>query len=122
MIILEYNAVEVDYCVSCHGVWLDAGELELLFGDRSITRGFLTAGNPAPGKGEKARPCPICDKKMKKAATGGEHPVTYDACARNHGLWFDQGELGAVLLHGSPAKGGGQVAAWLREMFPGTED
>ncbi|MCK7521491.1 MAG: zf-TFIIB domain-containing protein [Ignavibacteriales bacterium] len=27
---LELEQIEVDYCTSCEGVWLDAGELELL--------------------------------------------------------------------------------------------
>ncbi|MCL4278881.1 MAG: zf-TFIIB domain-containing protein, partial [Ignavibacteriaceae bacterium] len=30
MIVLELEQVEVDYCTNCAGVWLDAGELELL--------------------------------------------------------------------------------------------
>lgn len=117
MMILEYEGVEVDYCDACHGIWLDAGELELLFADRAITEGFLTAGDPAHAKGEKARRCPLCGKKMSKATTGGEQPVVYDACPRGHGLWFDHGELATVLEHGSPARGGEAVAAWLRSLF-----
>lgn len=118
MVVLEYQSVEVDYCVSCRGIWLDAGELELLLGDRAMSDGFLTAGDPARGKGEKARPCPICDKKMGKATTGGDDPVVYDRCPRGHGLWFDQGELALVLRYGSAAAGGEAVASWLREIFP----
>ena len=30
MIVLELNDVEIDYCLSCKGIWLDTGELELL--------------------------------------------------------------------------------------------
>jgi len=30
MIVVEYHEVELDYCHSCKGVWLDSGELELL--------------------------------------------------------------------------------------------
>ena len=30
MISLELHEIEVDHCVACGGVWLDAGELELL--------------------------------------------------------------------------------------------
>ena len=30
MITLELSDVEVDHCVNCGGIWLDAGELELL--------------------------------------------------------------------------------------------
>ncbi len=30
LIVLELEQIEVDYCTRCAGVWLDAGELELL--------------------------------------------------------------------------------------------
>jgi len=30
MVVLELEQVEIDYCTGCEGVWLDAGELELL--------------------------------------------------------------------------------------------
>ena len=43
MIVLEYDRVEVDYCVSCQGLWLDAGELELLFGDESACAAYLAS-------------------------------------------------------------------------------
>ena len=33
MITLELEQVEVDHCLECRGIWLDAGELELLLGD-----------------------------------------------------------------------------------------
>lgn len=118
LIILEYQDVEVDYCVTCRGVWLDAGELELLFGDRTVTQGFMTAGDSAQASREPLRRCPICAKRMAKHTTGGAAPVLYDRCPRGDGLWFDAGELTTVLQYGSPAPGGEEVARWLREMFP----
>ena len=121
MLILEFELIEVDFCEACRGIWLDAGELELLFGDRKISEGFLSAGNPAEAKAEKPRACPICLKKMGKAVTGGEKPVTYDHCARGHGMWFDRGELTTILKYGSDVEGGGEVARLLREMFPEEE-
>ena len=30
MVVLELHEVEVDHCVTCKGIWLDSGELELL--------------------------------------------------------------------------------------------
>lgn len=117
MVVLEYDDVELDYCVQCAGIWLDTGELELLLGDRALIAGFLEAGNPAP-KGEATRRCPTCRGKMDKRATGGPFPVLYDRCPVAHGLWFDRGELATVLQHGSAAPGGEAVVAWLRAMFP----
>ena len=34
MVILEYQNVEIDFCVKCHGCWLDKGELGLILNDR----------------------------------------------------------------------------------------
>ena len=106
LIALEYDEVEVDYCAACHGVWLDAGELDLLFGDRTMTDGFLRAGDKTAAVHEKPRPCPICRAKMAKHTTGGEAPVTYDECPQGHGMWFDAGELQTILKHGSALPGG----------------
>ena len=30
MIVVEYDDIELDYCVSCHGIWFDKGELDWL--------------------------------------------------------------------------------------------
>jgi ribosomal protein L31 len=38
----EYHRVKVDVCNECHGVWLDAGELEIVSRvDRSALGGFM---------------------------------------------------------------------------------
>jgi Zn-finger nucleic acid-binding protein len=118
LIAIEYDEVEVDYCVSCHGVWLDAGELELLFGNAEACAAFLTIGSPAAvPKREKARACPECDRRMRKESTEGEPVVTFDHCPRCGGMWFDEGELSAVLGHPAALGKGREVAEFLRGMF-----
>jgi uncharacterized protein len=39
---MEQHHVKIDRCVDCHGVWLDAGEVELLehANDNGVTRFF----------------------------------------------------------------------------------
>ncbi len=118
MLAIEYEEIEIDYCDTCHGIWLDEGELDLLFGDHAMTHGFLTAGDPANVKGEAARPCPLCDALMNKAVTGGPDPVVYDYCPEEHGLWFDSGELLSILKHGSESGPESPVVHWLRQVFP----
>jgi Zn-finger nucleic acid-binding protein len=118
--VLELDDVEVDYCFACKGVWLDAGELELLFGDARPRDDFLTGGPSEAGVDETARRCPICSKKMLKEATRGVSSVTYDRCALGDGLWFDQGELEQVLATGSMREGGEVVVAHLRGLFAGS--
>jgi hypothetical protein len=116
MIVLEYDHVEVDFCVSCKGVWLDAGEIELLFGDAQACREVLKGGERSQAKTEKTRRCPICRRKMGKAVSGGKHGVTYDCCPAGDGLWFDEGELNVVLSE-SAAFAHKKIAAFLGDVF-----
>ena len=101
MIVLELDEVEVDYCCDCEGIWLDAGELELLLGGASQSESLLASFQPA-NTSEKKRKCPICLKKMDKVLVGeaGGKQELIDRCGRNHGLWFDGGELQEVLKMG----------------------
>lgn len=120
LVALEYQRVEVDYCAQCRGVWLDAAEIELLYGDAAAAREFLRSRNPVP-RGEAPRKCPECRRRMIKEATDGERPVVYDRCPRGHGLWLDQGELTAVLESAAPAARDNEVVKFLKELFPPRE-
>ena len=41
MLTLELTGVEIDHCTDCGGIWLDAGELELLLGDSEHARQLI---------------------------------------------------------------------------------
>jgi uncharacterized protein len=97
MIVLELDQIEVDYCPHCRGVWLDDGELELLLGDSTEKNRRMADFIRASGAGEKTRKCPHCRKKMVKILGGPGHNVCLDRCPKDHGLWFDPGELQRVL-------------------------
>lgn len=101
MIVLELDEVEVDYCTNCQGIWLDAGELEILLEDASQTKKVLTSFHPAQSSEEK-RKCPICLKTMEKVLVGSDEnqQEMIDRCVKSHGLWFDRGELQQVLKMG----------------------
>lgn len=97
MVVLELDQIEIDHCLSCGGIWLDAGELELLLEtetDRLRLLSLLTEDNKVK---EKSYPCPICSKKMKKVFVGEERKILIDKCKKNHGLWLDKGELESVI-------------------------
>jgi len=135
MIVLEVKDVEVDFCLECSGVWLDGGELEELFGDPDCARRFVTSAAgaaAAPGAAWEAasRKCPICRKRMEAVRTasssasgavegeGGKPAgVEIDRCPKGHGLWFDRGELEAVLKAFGKEGEQGRVGALLRELF-----
>jgi len=94
MITLELQDVEIDHCTDCGGIWLDAGELEMLLGEPQKATQMLNSFKIDKTSTEKPRKCPICLKKMKKIVTGSSRPVLLiDKCSRGDGLWFDKGEL-----------------------------
>lgn len=98
MITLELEEVEIDYCTSCDGIWLDTGELELLLGEPEKARHLLDSFKVDSNCTEKPRKCPICDKKMEKIIVGSSEPVLLiDKCRRSDGLWFDKGELNDII-------------------------
>ena len=98
MITLELADVEIDHCVACGGIWLDAGELEMLMDDRTKARDVLNSFREDRTSTEEPRKCPICDKKMAKIVVGDAAPVLLiDKCRRGDGLWFDHGELEDIL-------------------------
>jgi Zn-finger nucleic acid-binding protein len=101
MITLELADVEIDHCVACGGIWLDAGELELLMDDSRKAAELLASFQEDASAAEKPRKCPICDKKMAKIIVGRAKPLLLiDKCRRGDGLWFDQGELKGILDRG----------------------
>ena len=94
MITLELEDVEIDYCTDCGGIWLDAGELEMLLDDRQHAEKLLKSFKIDANSTEKPRKCPICLKKMQKIIVGQATPtLLIDRCRKGDGLWFDKGEL-----------------------------
>jgi len=94
MITLELAEVEIDFCVGCGGIWLDAGELEELLGNPQQGQKLLDSFEHDATCTEKPRKCPICLKKMHKIVVGHETPqLLIDKCRKGDGLWFDNGEL-----------------------------
>ena len=118
MFTVEYEEVELDICGACQGIWLDANELDLLLGDHAMTEGFLSSGDPNLARGEKERPCPLCDSPMRKLVAGGTKPIVHDCCPKGHGARFDGGELALIIEQGSEADQDLAVVRWLRGLFP----
>ena len=103
LIVVEHNKIELDHCTQCHGVWFDAGELELLLKSLGLESYYQFIGNILDSDeaktSEKRRKCPICGSKMRKKSIGEQPVVLIDACRHGHGLWFDGGEFANVLRH-----------------------
>jgi Zn-finger nucleic acid-binding protein len=103
----EMRAVKVGQasfyeCPSCAGSWLTADAFSQLCTSRE-ERGQLAAlvyggeAGPRPVKDAVHYvACPICKKTMNRQNFGRRSGVVIDVC-KGHGVWFDQGELHAVL-------------------------
>jgi Zn-finger nucleic acid-binding protein len=126
MIVVEYHSIELDYCNSCKGVWFDSGELELLLKSYGLEepKAFFDGifNSQEAASPEKKRNCPICGRKMKKTAIGGQPEILIDVCRDKHGLWFDGGEVTQLIRHLAgehpPERDSrGQVISFLGEVF-----
>lgn len=116
MVVLELERVEIDHCVACGGIWLDAGELELLLKDSKEKDNLLTSFASDNNIKEKARKCPRCARKMEKVICGTDKKILIDKCRNNHGLWFDLGELDKIIKMGSFDKDN-KVIKLFKDMF-----
>ena len=116
MVVLELDQVEIDYCLKCQGIWLDAGELEILLEGTDGKDELLKSFSEDKKIKEAKRKCPICLKNMRKVICGHEEKVLIDKCRKNHGLWFDKGELEQIISIGSFGKDS-RVLDLLKDIF-----
>ena len=116
LVILELNQIEIDYCMNCYGIWLDDGELELLLQDSEEKTKLLNSFVVDKNSGEKPVRCPICRKKMDKVLCGTENKITLDKCKKQHGIWFNEGELERVAEMGGLDEND-KIVLLLKEMF-----
>jgi Zn-finger nucleic acid-binding protein len=130
MIVIEYSKIELDYCASCHGVWFDSGELELLLESTGIdsTHPLLSdiLNSKEAKSSEKKRRCPLCGKKMQKVTIGQQNGILIDVCKQGEGLWLDGGELNQLIRllvdkSSSETESKQQVINFLGEVFKGLE-
>src|SRR3989338_8135622 len=107
LVTLEYKSIEIDYCVLCHGVWLDQGEFEFLLESDGGQKTSCELDKEETWKSRETRQsCPICLIKMDKVLFGSGSSIRLDKCSKDHGFWFDGGELDAALHHSRPSEGG----------------
>jgi Zn-finger nucleic acid-binding protein len=100
---IRVGATPLFECAGCQSTWLDADTFTRLCIDREA-HGAITAmvgakkADASPVAGGKVRylPCPICKQIMNRENFGRRSGVVIDVC-RGHGVWFEAGELPAVI-------------------------
>lgn len=113
MIILELEKVEIDYCIECKGIWLDACELELIYRNSGLSS-LEEVFKEIPHSKELNIKCPVCRKKMEKVEFN-KTGIILDKCRNDHGYWFDKGEL--ELLLESNLNDNSEIIGLLRNIF-----
>jgi Zn-finger nucleic acid-binding protein len=101
LIVVERHRIEIDYCISCRGIWFDKGEINLLSGTLKINKLEDIIFNLSNKSFEKVRQCPRCDKKMDKVSIGNNSTVLLDKCPDDEGMWFDSGEMSKATNYAS---------------------
>jgi Zn-finger nucleic acid-binding protein/ribosomal protein L40E len=104
---LGESSVSLLECPHCAGIWLGQEAFRLvadrsrddtlpeeLIAESAAALRPMTA-NEAAGV-MRYRRCPVCNKHMNRRNYGKRSGVIIDSC-KNHGIWFDAAELGAIL-------------------------
>lgn len=117
LVAFEFSGVEIDRCVRCQGIWLDGGELEWIAHLAGVAPGGLSEAvlhvRGLPGG---KRRCPRCRRRLRKVAVSRQVAMEIERCPRGDGLWFDHGEMEALM---TAFEGGeeGAVARFFRDLL-----
>ena len=93
------DAVEVDRCRECHGLWFDAGEIEAL--NHAQAAAALDTGDAATGAHHDALrdyPCPRCNGVMERGANSRQPNIRFETCGDCGGTFLDAGELREIAV------------------------
>jgi Zn-finger nucleic acid-binding protein len=95
----DYGNLSVEECDKCGGLYLAPATMDQLVAARDLPTSLRLALPKRELKREKAVryiACPTCRKSMNRQAFGRISGVVVDVC-KNHGVWFDAGELSEVI-------------------------
>jgi Zn-finger nucleic acid-binding protein len=91
---VEYEGTEVDRCTICHGIWFDAGEIEILKDKKAAAA--IDIGDEKIGKQSSAidrYDCPRCGGAMVRVIDPVQNHIWYETCGGCNGSYLDAGEL-----------------------------
>jgi len=91
---IDVQGTEVDRCSVCNGIWLDAGEIEVLRNKEAAA--IVDTGSASEGKDynviDQYR-CPRCGGEMSRKVDEQQRHIWYETCNDCSGSFFDAGEL-----------------------------
>ena len=93
----EYGGERVDFCLNCHGIYCDKGELEgliqIMSDFNSVKLDEPELENQPLSERNFNPNCPNCQEGMQTDQVG---QVWINQCSACGGIWLDQGELSAL--------------------------
>jgi len=95
----KYAQLDVDECDQCGGMFISPAMLDTIVASRDAPTGLHLALPKRSYAQETAVHyvrCPQCTKTMNRRMFGRISGVVVDVC-RDHGVWFDSGELNEVI-------------------------
>ncbi len=104
---IDYEGIKIETCPSCHGEWLDAGELTHITKVREVRfdeqeRRALAAAAKVTGvkmdQIDRGLTCPKCGGRTEAVNYGGDSGIIIDRCPSRCGFWLDQGELERIQM------------------------
>jgi Zn-finger nucleic acid-binding protein len=111
---VELEGTPLDECGSCGGVFVEGWVLDRIVEARELRLSLalsLPVREVVLERVVRYLPCPKCAVQMNRKIFGRSSGVVVDVC-KQHGMWFDAGELAAVLEF---IEGGGLERVRLRE-------
>jgi len=87
------QAVPVDRCSSCNGIWFDARELSQLLVEDAKQVASLRRGSAKDEAGGRKGLCPRDASDLLRVYSAIDRSVILDACAECRGIWLDGGEF-----------------------------
>ncbi|MCL4219173.1 MAG: zf-TFIIB domain-containing protein [Candidatus Hydrogenedentes bacterium] len=115
LITVELDEIEIDVCPVSGGIWLDQGELELLFDDPHAATAMLNEAQAVAGAADRKLSCPVSGQAMTAYRLGENPPVVVDCSP--YGIWFDKGELDTILKSAGASKRVEHLRAFLHSFF-----
>jgi len=99
----QYDGIEICRCSKCRGIWLAGSKLlELAETIKSHNKFPVDLKNPLRQIDTRSRSCPRCLTQVMRTYKYGDTDL--DTCMICKGIWFDSGELEAVVNRCNSAK------------------
>jgi membrane associated rhomboid family serine protease len=92
---VKYQAVEMDVCPSCNGIWFEKNELDKVVLDTGDTTrpDLAIVESLSLYKGQAKLQCPGCKVMLNRYELSSESELNIDVCTQCYGIWIDRARL-----------------------------